>query len=136
MTDDEFLTTEEVLEYLHLNLADRLSARSRPARSRPIRVGRQWRFRRRDIDDVADRQPPSLRHAGPTATTAERPRVLVVDDEESVREPAREDARRGDYEVDTAADGAAAVERLRAADFDLLDHRPADARHGRAVGDS
>jgi excisionase family DNA binding protein len=46
---DQFMTTEEVLEYLQVNLrtVDRLIRRRNiPA----IRVGRQWRFRRGDIE--------------------------------------------------------------------------------------
>ena len=49
MTDDHFLTTEEVLDYLQVNLRTiyrLIKAGKIPA----VRVGRQWRFRKRDID--------------------------------------------------------------------------------------
>src|SRR5688572_31302211 len=47
--DEIFLTTEEVLEYLQVNLRTvyrLIKAGKIPA----VRVGRQWRFRKRDID--------------------------------------------------------------------------------------
>ena len=59
MIDETFLTTEEVLEYLQVNLRTvyrLIKAGKIPA----VRVGRQWRFRKRDIDAVA-RQPASAR---------------------------------------------------------------------------
>src|ERR1700676_69931 len=57
MIDETFLTTEEVLEYLQVNLRTvyrLIKAGKIPA----VRVGRQWRFRKRDIDAWLDRQRP------------------------------------------------------------------------------
>ena len=48
MIDETFLTTEEVLEYLQVNLRTvyrLIKAGKIPA----VRVGRQWRFRKRDV---------------------------------------------------------------------------------------
>ena len=56
-TDETFLTTEEVLEYLQVNLRTvyrLIKAGKIPA----VRVGRQWRFRKRDIDAWLDSQRP------------------------------------------------------------------------------
>ena len=53
--DEGFLTTEEVLDYLHVNLRTvyrLIKAGKIPA----VRVGRQWRFRKRDIDAWLDSQ--------------------------------------------------------------------------------
>src|SRR5580704_9362936 len=53
MIDETFLTTEEVLEYLQVNLRTvyrLIKAGKIPA----VRVGRQWRFRKRDIDAWLD----------------------------------------------------------------------------------
>src|SRR5207253_6353835 len=91
--DETFLTTEEVLEYLQVNLRTvyrLIKAGKIPA----VRVGRQWRFRKRDIDAWLDSQRPrgGARPILPTpnavrpATGATRPRVLVVDDEASIRD--------------------------------------------------
>ena len=55
--DEIFLTTEEVLEYLQVNLRTvyrLIKAGKIPA----VRVGRQWRFRKRDIDAWLDAQRP------------------------------------------------------------------------------
>ena len=66
MIDETFLTTEEVLEYLQVNLRTvyrLIKAGKIPA----VRVGRQWRFRKRDIDAWLDSQRP---RGGARAATA------------------------------------------------------------------
>jgi excisionase family DNA binding protein len=129
MIDETFLTTEEVLEYLQVNLRTvyrLIKAGKIPA----VRVGRQWRFRKRDIDAWLDSQrgprsgPP--RSAGtappparPTTGTA-RPRVLVVDDEASIRDLLSKTLALAEYEVDVAPDGRSALERMRLYPYDLL----------------
>ena len=53
--EETFLTTEEVLAYLQVNLRTvyrLIKAGKIPA----VRVGRQWRFRKRDIDAWLDSQ--------------------------------------------------------------------------------
>ncbi len=122
--DEIFLTTEEVLEYLQVNLRTvyrLIKAGKIPA----VRVGRQWRFRKRDIDAWLDSQRPRGERAaavpaerGPRAS--DRPRVLVVDDEASIRELLSKTLALAEYEVDTAPDGRAAIERLRLGHYDLL----------------
>src|SRR3981081_2830811 len=92
MIDETFLTTEEVLEYLQVNLRTvyrLIKAGKIPA----VRVGRQWRFRKRDIDAWVDStrprgaaRPAAAPAATRPATGAVRPRVLVVDDEASIRD--------------------------------------------------
>jgi excisionase family DNA binding protein len=54
-----FLTTEEVLAYL--NVTPRTIYRLIRSDELPaIRVGRQWRFRRSDLDQWLERQRPAL----------------------------------------------------------------------------
>jgi excisionase family DNA binding protein len=123
--DEIFLTTEEVLEYLQVNLRTvyrLIKAGKIPA----VRVGRQWRFRKRDIDAWLDTQRPRA-DRGPAATATDRPqardgrsRVLVVDDESSIRELLQKTLALAEYEVDVAPDGRAALERLRLGNYDLL----------------
>ena len=124
-SDETFLTTEEVLEYLQVNLRTvyrLIKAGKIPA----VRVGRQWRFRKRDIDAWLDAQRPRGERSEPVV--AERPaarpdepaRVLVVDDEASIRELLSKTLALAEYEVDTARDGRAAIERLRLGHYDLL----------------
>ena len=123
-TDEVFLTTEEVLEYLQVNLRTvyrLIKAGKIPA----VRVGRQWRFRKRDIDAWLDSQRPRAEHAGPVAGTATpvrnaRQRVLVVDDEASIRDLLSKTLALAEYDVDTAPDGTAALDRMRAFGYDLL----------------
>ena len=127
--DETFLTTEEVLEYLQVNLRTvyrLIKAGKIPA----VRVGRQWRFRKRDIDAWLDSQRPrggGRSAAAPAAVTApqtrtatERPRILVVDDEASIRDLLAKTLALAEYDVDTAPDGRSALERLRLYPYDLL----------------
>jgi excisionase family DNA binding protein len=122
--EEGFLTTEEVLEYLQVNLRTvyrLIKAGKIPA----VRVGRQWRFRKRDIDAWLESQRPRNIRPLPTATrvpapAAARPRVLVVDDEASIRDLLAKTLALAEYDVDLAPDGRAALERLRIIPYDLL----------------
>src|ERR1700682_1846075 len=125
MIDETFLTTEEVLEYLQVNLRTvyrLIKAGKIPA----VRVGRQWRFRKRDIDAWLDSQRPRQGRAAAGAAPpsprapADRPRILVVDDEASIRDLLSKTLALADYDVDTAPDGRSALERLRLYPYDLL----------------
>jgi excisionase family DNA binding protein len=126
MIDETFLTTEEVLEYLQVNLRTvyrLIKAGKIPA----VRVGRQWRFRKRDIDAWLDSQRPrgGTRPAGPPAAARPaaahvRPRVLVVDDEASIRDLLAKTLALAEYDVDVAPDGRSALERMRLYPYDLL----------------
>src|SRR5919197_2675487 len=119
--DEGFLTTEEVLDYLHVNLRTvyrLIKAGKIPA----VRVGRQWRFRKRDIDAWLDSQlPRGDRAATPAPATpvrSARHRVLVVDDEASIRDLLSKTLALAEYEVDTAPDGTTALDRMRAFNYD------------------
>ena len=119
--DEIFLTTEEVLEYLQVNLRTvyrLIKAGKIPA----VRVGRQWRFRKRDIDAWLDSQRPrSDRPATPAVPVRNtRQRVLVVDDEASIRDLLSKTLALAEYDVDTAPDGTTALDRMRAFAYDLL----------------
>jgi excisionase family DNA binding protein len=122
--DEIFLTTEEVLEYLQVNLRTvyrLIKAGKIPA----VRVGRQWRFRKRDIDAWLDSQRPRGERAATAVAErptrqSDRPRILVVDDEASIRELLSKTLALAEYEVDTAPDGRVAIERLRLGHYDLL----------------
>src|SRR5580765_1567043 len=120
--DESFLTTEEVLEYLQVNLRTvyrLIKAGKIPA----VRVGRQWRFRKRDIDTWLESQRPRQTRgapgpARPALAANARPRILVVDDEAAIRELLSKTLALAEYEVDLAPDGAAAIERLRLIPYD------------------
>src|SRR5215470_8254415 len=110
MIDETFLTTEEVLEYLQVNLRTvyrLIKAGKIPA----VRVGRQWRFRKRDIDAWLDTQRSRTGSRQSTSRTSRpvsgssRRRVLVVDDEASIRDLLSKTLALADYEVDVVADG-------------------------------
>jgi two-component system cell cycle sensor histidine kinase/response regulator CckA len=131
MIDETFLTTEEVLEYLQVNLRTvyrLIKAGKIPA----VRVGRQWRFRKRDIDAWLDSQrprggsrtpsgapAPAAAPARPAGASA-RPRILVVDDEASIRDLLAKTLALAEYDVDVAPDGRSALERMRLYPYDLL----------------
>jgi excisionase family DNA binding protein len=125
MMDESFLTTEEVLEYLQVNLRTvyrLIKAGKIPA----VRVGRQWRFRKRDIDAWLESQRPRGMRApqasprpAPVAAGG-RPRVLVVDDEATIRDLLAKTLALAEYDVDIAPDGRTALDRLRMIPYDLL----------------
>ena len=129
MIDETFLTTEEVLEYLQVNLRTvyrLIKAGKIPA----VRVGRQWRFRKTDIDAWLDSQrprvaartpPPAAAPIAPRpAPPAGRPRILVVDDEASIRDLLAKTLALAEYDVDVSPDGRSALERMRMFPYDLL----------------
>ena len=124
MIEESFLTTEEVLEYLQVNLRTvyrLIKAGKIPA----VRVGRQWRFRKSDIDAWLEGQRVRGPRAGTAATRgpspgSERSRVLVVDDEASIREMLAKALALADYAVETVPDGRTAIDRLRTGTYDLL----------------
>ena len=122
--DDEFLTTDQVLEYLHVNLKTvyrLINAGKLPA----VRVGHQWRFRRRDIDawlasnstgTSAPAAPPSVKTDPSSPAT-----ILVVDDDDGARTvitKALDSAQR--FEVTAASDGPSALAILKTLQFDLM----------------
>jgi excisionase family DNA binding protein len=125
MMEDAFLTTDEVLRYLQVNLRTvyrLIKAGKLPA----VRVGRQWRFRKRDVDNWLDSNRPRTLRAVPspskttTAAPTSRPRILVVDDEAAIRELLAKTLSLAEYDVDVAPEGRTAVERLRGSSYDLL----------------
>jgi excisionase family DNA binding protein len=118
MSDENFLTTEEVLDYLQVNLRTvyrLIQAKKIPA----VRIGRQWRIRRKDLD-VWLRTVRSSSAQGAGRDIDRRRRVLVVDDEETVLTLFRKTFEHAHYEVDTAGDGASAIECLRSHEYDAL----------------
>lgn len=121
--DDTFLTTEEVLDYLQVNLRTvyrLIKAEKIPA----VRVGRQWRFKRADLDawleSQRSRKSRPMRAAAPAPSSPDRPRVLVVDDEASIRELLTRTLALTEYEVEAVADGRTGLDRLRLGHYDLL----------------
>ncbi len=126
MIDEAFLTTEEVLDYLNVNLRTvyrLIKAGKIPA----VRVGRQWRFRKSDIDAWLESQQtgatpsPQSAPVRPGARPAgAKPRVLVVDDEASIRDLLSKTLALADYEVDVAPDGQSALDQMRVSPYNLL----------------
>lgn len=121
------MTTEEVLAYLQVKLRTvyrLIKAGKIPA----VRVGRQWRFRKGDVDAWLNAErlnrPPVIQTSAdavsPRPMPVGRPRVLVVDDEESIRELLSKMLAMAEYDVDTAPDGRTGIERLRQQPYDLF----------------
>jgi excisionase family DNA binding protein len=81
--------------------------------------GGHRRYRRSDLDQFLDRSGPSTATAGPTAG----PLVLIVDDDERLREYVRVNLEAEGYEVREAGSGPAALDALgeRSPDLILLD---------------
>jgi excisionase family DNA binding protein len=90
MIDENFLTTNEVIEYLQVNLRTgyRLPTEKK---LRAVRVERQWRFCKTDIDAWLNRQRSSSIHPPTMASSLTQPvrqdvhpRVLVGDNETNI----------------------------------------------------
>lgn len=125
---ESFLTTEDVLAYLQVNLRTvyrLIEAGKLPA----VRVGRQWRFRRRDVDAWLDGQtaatPPPVAAASPTPAdgpgqATRRARILVVDADGNTRELISGALRQAGHLVDTAPDGVVGRDRLAQGGYDLV----------------
>lgn len=119
---EAFLTTDEVLAYLQVNLRTvyrLIDAGKLPA----VRVGRQWRFRRKDIDAWLDREHravPAPPPDAPAAVAAAPRKVLVVDPDGSAREHTATALRAAGHLVDTAPDGVVAADRLSRGDYALI----------------
>lgn len=107
-TDDVFLTTDEVLEYLHVSV--RTVYRLCKAGKLPaVRAGRQWRFRKQDLDAWVASQIPGGDFPGGDGTK----RVLIVDDEEGIRDLLSRTLALENYDVQTVSDGISALDQLR-----------------------
>lgn len=121
LDSDAFLTTDDVLAYLQINLRTvyrLIDAGKLPA----VRVGRQWRFRRRDLDAWLDQQRLASTAPGPPPATASAGprRVLVVDPDGTARDVAASALRSAGHTVDTAPDGVVGASRLGATVYDLV----------------
>ena len=81
--------------------------------------GGHRRYRRSDLDQFLDRSGP----AAPTTASSQGPLVLIVDDDERLREYVRVNLEAEGYEVREAGSGPAALEALgeRSPDLILLD---------------
>ncbi len=123
MIDDAFLTTEEVLDYLQVTQRT-VYRLIKAGRIPAVRVGRQWRFRKQDVDRWLESQQGRGARAAVATTTRpvpdRRPRILVVDDEAGIRELLSKTLALAEYDVDAAAGGQEALERLRADHYDLV----------------
>src|SRR5688572_33476164 len=105
---DDFLTTTELLDYLQVNLQT-VHRLIKTGQIPPVRVGREWLFRRRDIDGWLEAAGTEARNQD---HPIERPCVLVVDDDHAVRDLLSRALTAAGYLVDVAADGASALVRL------------------------
>lgn len=109
MPHEAFLTTEEVIQYLQLNLKT-VYRLIRSGQLPAVRVGRQWRFRKSDLDNLQNRG------TGPATTGARR--LLVVDDDAAAREVIATTLKAmAGHEVEVAADGETALAMIRTQEF-------------------
>jgi len=119
MTDQHFLTTDEVMAYLQVNLRT-VYRLIKAGQVPPVRVGRQWLFRKSDVDSWLESGRQAAQNPDAPGTGDEQPWVLVVDDEQPVRDLLARALTAAGYHVDVAADGPSALEQLGREDYDLL----------------
>jgi excisionase family DNA binding protein len=118
--DDAFLTTADALAYLKTTprtLYRRLANGEIPA----VRLGRQWRFRKGDLDRWVERgDEPTSRGVPQAERRSAPPRVLIADDDADVLATLVNILAVTDYRIETVRNGLAAMTRLRQTAFDLL----------------
>ena len=114
--DAALLHSDEVVEYLQSSLRT-LYRLIKQGEIPAARIGHTWRFRRDDVEAwVRSRTNARRNYHG----SADRPRVLVVDDEEPVLHLMVKTLTLADYEVETASDGPTALRMLDDEQYDLL----------------
>jgi excisionase family DNA binding protein len=114
--DAAFLHSDDVVEYLQISLRT-LYRLIKQGEIPAVRVGHAWRFRREHVEAwVRSRTMARRTYHG----ACDRPRVLVVDDEEPVLHLMVKTLALADYDVDTAPDGPTALQMLDDGRYDLL----------------
>lgn len=103
----ELLTTEEIAKYLKLR-PETVLRKVRKGEIPSIKVGGRFRF---DKEQIAE----WLRHK----STAKK-RILVIDDEEIIRQLFKETLEDSNYHVITAKDSTKALELVKSWNFDLI----------------
>jgi excisionase family DNA binding protein len=115
MTDHDLLTVDDVMVYLRVTrrtVYRWIAAREIPA----IQAGRQWRFPRQAFEAWLKRRPD----VSSESSQPRRTRVLIVDDDPDMQAFLVSALVDGPYDVETAADGTAALTRLEQGSWDLL----------------
>ena len=119
MTQDDFLTTTELLDYLQVNLRT-VHRLIKAGQIPPVRVGREWLFRRRDIDCWLEANRQAGADPSQADHTGDPPEILVVDDDPAVRELLSKSLSSAGYRVELAVDGLAAMAKLQEKAYDLM----------------
>jgi len=103
----ELLTTREIAKYLRLRpetVLRKVKSREIPA----IKVGGRFRFDKKRIDEW-------LSHS-----STSKKRILVVDDDATIRALFKETLERSNYHVMTVEDGTKALKLVKSWNFDLI----------------
>ena len=110
--DETLLNSRDVARLLDMS-PDTVNEYARKQILPAFKTGRQWRFRKRDIDAWLDSQRTQSGGAVPAAVVRHgRARILVVDDEASIRDLLAKTLALAEYDV--------ALSRVRASEYDLL----------------
>lgn len=132
----ELLTTEEVQQMLQINQRT-LYRLAKNGAIPALRVGRQWRFRQRDIEEWVEsrkRQGPRPVYdtprggpiaeadytGAPSALAPEDAHVLIVDADRHICQQLSRSLEGVGYHVDTAGDAVTAMDYLGMIAYDLL----------------
>lgn len=103
----ELLTTKEIAKYLRLR-PETVLRKVRKGEIPAIKMGGQFRFNKGQIDEW-------LRHK-----STSKQRILVVDDEETIRHLFKETLETSSYHVLTARDGTEALGMVKSWEFALI----------------
>lgn len=103
----ELLTTKEIASYLRLR-PETVLRKVRDGEIPAIKMGGRFRFDKKQIDEWLSRSSTSKRH------------ILVVDDDEIIRELFRKTLELSNYRVITAENGLEALKLVKRWSFDLI----------------
>lgn len=103
----ELFTTKEIARYLRLR-SETVLRKVKDGEIPAIKVGGRFRFDKKQIDDW-------LSHS-----STSKKRILVVDDDATIRSLFKDTLERGNYYVITAEDGINALKLVEAQNFDLI----------------
>jgi len=103
----ELLTTKEIAKYLKLR-QETVLRKVRKGEIPAIKLGGRFRFDKEQIDEW-------LRHK-----STSKKRILVIDDDETIRQLFKHTLEANNYHVMTAKDGRTALELVQSWNFDLI----------------
>ena len=116
---EELMTVKELSQYIHVNRMT-VYKLARKGKMPAVKIGSEWRFKKKQIDDwLENRSEAGKEEEEVIKETAER-EILVVDDDEAIRDFLTRILTREGYQVAVAPDGQKALDIARERELSLV----------------